>query len=69
MFEINIMVEGYLFFYIKGKYIQFNEIYVEVKFNCYMYLYVILEFVGIIFVICCKFFLNLMMCLVLFFIF
>lgn len=32
MFEINIMVEGYLFYYIKGKYMQFNEIYVEVKF-------------------------------------
>lgn len=62
MLEINTMVEGHLFFHIKGKHIQFNETYAEVKLNCYMYLHAILEFVGIISATCCKFALNLMMC-------
>lgn len=52
MLEINTMVEGHLFYYIKGKHMQFNETYAEVKLHCY--LHAILKFVGIISATCSK---------------
>lgn len=60
MLKINTMVEGHLFYYIKGKHMQFNETYAEVKLH--YYLHAILKFVGIISATRCKFALNLMKC-------